>query len=141
MKIYLAASNAYAEKVREVAESIREIGHEVTSHWHDGGPLGGFLVSEQIENYPEKSQAGAFMDLGGILDSDIVTVFTDIPSTTGGFHVEFGVGIGLEKKIVIVGKPVNIFMMIPSVRRVANSAEFLKLMRNWRSLFHAPSTS
>ncbi len=139
MKIYLAASVTYAEETAAIAEDIRNIGHEVTSHWHDSVPLGGFLGSEEIENYQAKSQSGAFMDMSGILDADLIVVFTKKTSTTGGMHVEFGIAIGLEKKIVVVGRRVNVFMMIPSVRNVANEAEFLDLMKDWRSLFSAPA--
>jgi len=64
--------------------------------------------------------------LDDIKRADVVAVFTDAPSSTGGYHVEFGYALGLDKPIEVVGPPLNVFHALTLVTRHATAADFLK---------------
>ena len=54
-------------------------------------------------------------------------MFTDISSSTGGFHVEFGYALGKGKSVDIIGPQLNVFYALagmPNVRHFKTSTEW-----------------
>jgi hypothetical protein len=56
----------------------------------------------------------------------VVAIFTDPPSSTGGYHVELGYALGLGKPIHVVGPVHNIFYSLPHITRHESVDDFLE---------------
>jgi hypothetical protein len=113
MKIYLAASWPQRERMRTITTQLGALGHIVTSNWiRSDDPLG--MGPADIARDPGKAVLGCKRDLIDIADADLVAVFTDVPSSTGGFHVEYGYALALPRAIDIIGPKPNVFYAIGS---------------------------
>jgi hypothetical protein len=123
VKIYIAASFADKHYMRVVRNALMDQGHTVTSDWLD--TEGDGMIPEDISGDTARAQNGALTDMRGIRTAEWVAVFTDTPSTTGGLHVELGIGIGLKKKVVVVGPLLNVFCALPIIEHFDNVGDFL----------------
>ena len=47
--------------------------------------------------------------------ADVVISFTSVGGGKGGRHVEFGYGLGLGKKMIVVGPRENVFHTLPQI--------------------------
>ena len=104
MKIYLAAQYNRAAEMREVRALLCRRGHEVTSHWID--------LDHETEGTPRYAQE----DFYDVAAADAVVSFTSANGGGhGGRHVEFGIGLALNKRLIIVGPRENIFHALPQV--------------------------
>ena len=128
MKVYLAASILRREEMRAYRLDLERQGHLVTSSWLDSEEV------TQVDNMTEGDQSkhywSAQRDLGDIRDADTLILFTDQPSTTGGYHVEFGYAFALCKSMVVIGPVLNIFHTDPTVYTFSDWATFLNLLAN-----------
>lgn len=94
-KIYLAAAYNLAAQMQGYRKDLQAQGHEVTARWIDG------MVG------PWEDQGK--VDANDLFIADTVIVFTRVPSTTGGYHVELGLAIAWGRPIVLVGPKNNVF--------------------------------
>lgn len=87
--------------MRQYRDELEAMGHIVTSRW----------IDEDLS--PEGDFAGAaakgLKDIEDIGMAFHVLFFTDVPSTTGGMHVEFGYALARGRTLSIIGPLVNIF--------------------------------
>lgn len=127
-KIYLAASYIEKARMKGVRDFLVEQGYVVTSRWIDSPDTG--LDSDMIAGQPEQAAARAQHDLSDLLISDIIVVFTQTPSTTGGYHVELGLAMGLQKRIAIVGPRMNIFHTFPWCQWHPSFTDFAQFVRS-----------
>ena len=103
MKIYLAAQYNRAAEMREVRALLCRRGHEVTSHWIDLPP------DTEDPRYAQE-------DFYDVAAADAVVSFTSANGGgRGGRHIEFGIGLALNKRLIIVGPRENIFHALPQV--------------------------
>lgn len=113
MKIYLAAPYGSRATVAAYADELRSIGITVTSSWlaetHDITPgtegAATALSDEQVAEH-------AHTDLREVRDSDLLVLFTAASVGTeggGGRHVETGMALALDKPVLVVGEPENVF--------------------------------
>lgn len=118
MKIYLAATYAQMFEMREVAEKLKTAGHGITAKWIWG------------DEEKMTKEAAASMDLSNVMEADIVMSYSLPPYTKhtgGGRHVEFGFGVILSKRMMIVGeKGEHIFHYLPDVEHYATLDEAIK---------------
>jgi hypothetical protein len=105
MKIYLAARYGRAAEMCKVRTELQKYGHEITSHWIDG-----LHNADQDSRYAQE-------DFDDVVLCDAVVSFTGDPNgrSRGGRHVEFGVGLALRKRMIIVGPRENVFHRLPVV--------------------------
>jgi hypothetical protein len=114
MKIYLAAPFTAQDTMRGVRDVLTSIGHEVTSQWLDF--VGDGIPVSEINDHPEQSMGHAITDVGDIARSDMFVEFTQYgSSTTGGHHVELGIALAMQKRVIVVGPRENIFQTLPEV--------------------------
>lgn len=119
MKFYLAASYTKKASMRAARNVLEALGHEVVSRWLDG---------QETVPMPDNGSAcvqSALTDMQDINECEAVLVFSDKPSTTGGYFTEFGYAYGIRKKIVVIGPLRNIFMSLPNVMHFDDWIEFL----------------
>lgn len=122
MNIYLAAAYPRRAEMLMKAATLEALGHDVTSQWmHQDFGDGSVRATKE---------RGAFakMDLTDIDESDVVLVFTDKPSSTGGYHVEFGAALMMGKRCVVVGPRQNIFHCLDGVEHCATWDEAKALL-------------
>lgn len=100
-----------------VRSALQERGHIVTSRW---------LESKDGDDATESAD----MDWADIRRSDVVAIFVDVPSTSGGLHTELGIALQAEKDIIAVGDTSNlsVFFSLPEVSHCAGLEDFLHLM-------------
>jgi hypothetical protein len=128
MNIYLAASWPQRKRMRDIADHLSAIGYTATSEWiRSDSEIG--MGPEEIEADPDKAVDGFFRDLRNIHEANRVAVFTDVPSSTGGFHVEYGYALGKSIPIDIIGPKPNVFYspgmpLVYGVRHFADAGEW-----------------
>lgn len=124
MKFYMAASYTKKATMRAAQNVLEAMGHEVTSRW-----IYGQHIDPMADSANECIEA-AITDFQDINDADTVVVFSDKPSTTGGYHVEFGYAYGIRKKIVVIGPIRNVFMSLPNIMHFEDWNAFLSSLGN-----------
>lgn len=124
MKIYLASRFGRQAEMREVAERLRLLGHEVTSRWlteefSDGGR------QEVTEDDKAKWASYDFVD---VQIADAIISFTEPPGGCGrgGRHVEHGLALAWHKLIIVVGYRENVFHWLPGVRFYETTEQMLE---------------
>jgi len=98
----------------------------VTSRWidcHDGA-LEQSYTPEVLAAEPDRCWVHGAADLADIIAADTLVSFTGAGGK-GGRHIEHGYALALEKRIVIIGLPENIFHCHPWTERYDTWAEFL----------------
>lgn len=89
--------------MRQYRDELTAMGHLVTSRW----------IDEDWSFEPNFDGTGSehkgLKDLEDIGMAFHVLFFTDVPSTTGGYHVEFGYALGRGRTLSIIGPFLNIF--------------------------------
>lgn len=129
MIIYLAASFNSKERMRKIRDRINSDQDQVNSRWIDSDGQG--MYAEDIEADKVRAVQGARMDMRDIDQANMVAVFTDAESTSGGLHFEFGYAMGRNKYVVLVGPPVNIFCAHPRVlERFRDEEEFVSWVKS-----------
>ena len=120
MKVYLAGRYRRLDEIRRCADDLRESGHQVTSRWvlerHTApGPL----------DHPSWA-ALAQNDVDDTLAADAVISFTEAErGGGGGRQVEFGMGLALGKRLILVGPREHLFHTLPGVEVYATWGEAL----------------
>lgn len=116
MKIYLAGRYGRRQQLREVRKSLVDLGYEVTSSWLDTDFEGGVGSAHAP---PEMREKIALTNLKDLTRADAVVSFTEEPDSTqgkrGGRHVEFGMAVAMNKRLIVIGHRENVFHHLPQV--------------------------
>lgn len=113
--LYLASRFARGAEMEVYAKEARRAwGFEVTSRWHNGShgdvSTDGDLSDPDLPRY-------AAEDITDVTAADVVVSFTEGGGGKGGRHVEFGLGLALGKRMVIVGPREHIFHFAAGVEQ------------------------
>jgi nucleoside 2-deoxyribosyltransferase len=111
LKLYIATSFRNREQARIMRDLLQGFGHVITSRWID-------THLEEIDVLtPARQGQEALEDLEDVAAADGVVFVnnTDIPSTSGGMHVEMGYALALGKPVYIVGPRTSVFHYHPLV--------------------------
>ncbi len=140
MRFYIAARFDRLDEINIYANQLRERGYIVDCRWlqglhqlHPGAhlldtPAGFPNVSEGITM---AARPFAEDDVQDIVASDALVLFSEPPdshSKRGGRHVEFGIALGLGKRLIVVGPRENVFHCLPQVERFATWVECLEML-------------
>jgi hypothetical protein len=125
MRIYLAARYGRREELLGYRSRLEAAGHRVTSRWlweeHDL-PIGAS---------PEHGVRFALDDYEDVRSADCLISFTEEPGKApggrarGGRHVEFGLALASEARLIVVGWRENVFHYLPDVEFWATFDEAL----------------
>ena len=120
-KIYLAARYSRIDELNRYSVQLRAAGHEVTSRWL----LGNHQIQESVDavekatiSVPKEGSIFALDDYEDVAKANVVVSFTEEPrahASRGGRHVEFGLGLGWGKRVIVVGPRENVFHTLPQV--------------------------
>ena len=127
-RLYLAASFNRAEEMRGYRDELRGLGHHVTSRWIDVG--GSSMREEEVLTNPSIAQGHAVDNIADIMSADAMLMFTGVPSTTGGRHVEFGVALMIGKQVIIIGPRENVFQVYQGVDQFDTWTKFIDQVRS-----------
>ena len=119
-QIYLAARFDRQDELQEYADILKQKGIEVTSRW--------LWMSAAYMSTPwQFKDICALMDYEDIERANVVISFTGDPEKTsrGGRHVEFGIGLALKKRMIIIGECEHIFHFMHEVEVYPNFATFI----------------
>lgn len=109
-KVYLAARFDRQEELRDYARILKDQWIEVTSRWL-------WMPAAYVADTSEFKDICAVIDIQDIGRADVVVSFTADPKRTsrGGRHVEFGIGLALKKRMIIIGEREHIFHFMYAV--------------------------
>ncbi|MHB8573642.1 MAG: hypothetical protein ACYDAY_11930 [Candidatus Dormibacteria bacterium] len=116
-QVYLAARFGRQQELRAVAGWLRTAGYLCDPTWLRGGH------DLPLDVAPDDPRGAQFAqeDLRDLLESDIVICFTEEPGVAGrargGRHVEMGIAIGTNKRVIVVGPRENVFCWLPFMER------------------------
>jgi hypothetical protein len=122
MKIYMAAKFSRRKELELLSELLKDVGHVCNARWVFGGEEG--LSSEQI----------ADVDVNDVIDADAIMCFTHergTPQPGGGRHVEFGIALSRNKRLILIGPRENVFHHYPGVEVYESVSDFIQAERDW----------
>lgn len=122
MRWYMAASFGRQEELRGYRQTLLDAGEEVQARW---------VTSEQHDMDRDKvTDEGiaqyAIEDLEDITKSDGIISFTEGQHARGGRHAEFGIGLALNKRMILVGPREHVFHYLPSIEIYSDFDAFME---------------
>lgn len=143
-RVYLAARYSRREELCVYRKQLQDIGFRVQARWLDGKhqiadngtPIGDNGEALVESNHPDADilrSKFAQDDLEDVAGADIVISFTEPPRSNanrGGRHVEYGIALATNKRVIVVGYRENIFHWLPCV-------EFCRTWEEAKQLFNA----
>ena len=128
MKVYLAARYSRNAEMRGYRDDLVAMGHEVTSRWidlHSGtvsfvsaealGIQEKSFTPEQLSATPTLCNEYAEADWSDLAEAQWVISFTCATGGKGGRHVEFGIGLASNKRMIVVGPREHVFHTLADV--------------------------
>lgn len=122
-RIYLAARYSRHGEMQGVRDVLGALGYEITSRWIDqhGGALEASYTPEKLSADPDECAVFGQHDVADLKAADTCISFTSADGGgKGGRHVEFGLALGLGKRLIVVGPRENIFHTLPAVTHYEN---------------------
>jgi hypothetical protein len=107
--------------LRDCRQDLVDHGHYVTSRW----------IDSEIDSTDEDACAlCARTDFVDVVTADTIVSFTEAPrcASRGARHVEFGIALGLQKRMIIVGPREHVFHFYSGVERFECWGEFLSTL-------------
>lgn len=140
LSVYLAAPYSARDVVASYANELRIIGYRTVARWLTG-------EHEAAEGEPptaEQRHTWAMDDLADIDKADILIAFTadtvrqpldaivgSLFGTSGGRHVELGYAIARTKRVLLVGRPENVFHHLEPITRVDSWHQAVTTLASW----------
>lgn len=111
ISVYIGGSFAARKRIAEVAAKLEKRGYLVLSRWFDEEY---FIEKAWDNNFAgEVAEGMARLDFSQILQAKLIIIDSLEKSTTGGYHVELGMGLILNAlhgiRLVHIGTINNIF--------------------------------
>lgn len=103
VRIYIAGSFIDQQALRDPADQLWKLGHEITGSWlHE-------VAKPEVLTTEEFKRKLALKDIAEIYAADLI--IQDNRRSSGGKNAEWGIGLGqFQKKLLwLVGKPSHVF--------------------------------
>lgn len=128
--IYIAGRFSRRPEANELARRLQGLGHTITSRWVKPDcdhvlPTG---LSQQAAD--EERRRFAEEDVADVLACDWMISLMEEPRSNGrgGRHVEFGMALGLNKRLTIIGPRETVFHHLNQVEHFATVDEFMRAL-------------
>lgn len=132
MRVYLAARYSRREELQGYAQAIAEagVGTAELAWLREEHDWDGTDTPEGLA----QAQKFAVDDLQDLVAAHAIVVWSEEPGQCrrGGRHVEFGIALGMNKHVVVVGPLENVFYSLPSVARFGTWEEALAHLAAWK---------
>jgi hypothetical protein len=113
MKIYLASRFGRQAEMKAIRDRLVAMDHVVTSRWLDAEK------NDAVGSIhpPKERKKNAIDDYEDVIRADAMINFTEAPGGCGrgGRHVEFGIALQADKRLIVVGYRENVFHYLPPV--------------------------
>ena len=119
--VYLSARFERRDELNGYRAELEAAGLEVTSRW---------LTDPTPELTDEAWRQLATKDVEDVRRAAGLVLFAEPGGGGGGRHVEFGVALGLDKRVIVVGEPENLFHRLDAV----------EVVPTWEDAFKAIAT-
>lgn len=134
--IYIAARFSRRAEAHELSKRLRERGHTITSRWvrpNDDHVLPTGLSAQAAD--AERARF-ATEDCADVIACDCMVSLMEEPRSNGrgGRHVEFGMALGLGKRLVVIGPLETVFHHLPQVVAFRDEPDFLYALDTGLSL-------
>ncbi len=117
--IFLSSSySRRGETKRHVLELV-EVGYIVASTWLIGEVPFSF-DEDKLDECFATAKALAITNFEDLKEADTVICFAepaDSPNQRGNRHVEFGMAVGMGKRVILIGEPEIAFHCLPGIER------------------------
>jgi hypothetical protein len=127
--VYIAARTGRVHEIRARVPDIEQLGYSVIGSWVRSSPGLDPLVST------EAGAEAAESDLSEIRAAGVFVTVTEGAEASafgrGGRHVEFGVALALEKRILVIGPVEHVFHLARGVVVCSDWSEALATLREW----------
>lgn len=128
MKIYIAARFSKRPEANQLARKLQALGHTITSRWVKPDcdhvlPTG---LSQQAAD--DQRRRFAQEDFDDVQACDMLVSLMEEPrsNSRGGRHVEFGIALGMGKRLVIIGPRETVFHHLPMIEHFIGVDEFIR---------------
>ncbi len=126
MKIYIAARFSKRPECNQLARYLKGFGHEITSRWVL--PDSDHVVPTGMSRKAADSERRRFAieDVEDVIGCDWMISLMEEPrsNSRGGRHVEFGIALGLGKKLTIIGPRETVFHHLDCVEHFETVTQF-----------------
>ncbi len=121
--IYLAARYSRREEIRGYKINLENKGFVVTSRWledisTDEEHILVNKIEESDNSIPIEARILADIDVSDVMQADTLILFSETPVSKyarGGRHVEFGIALASNKRVIVIGPRENIFHTLENV--------------------------
>ncbi len=120
VSIYLASRYDRLVEMQAYRDLLNAAGYNVVARWVNG-------EHEAYDTDPHLRHKFAQEDMEDVTRSNWVISFTEGPESNtrrGGRHVELGLGLGLGKRMIVIGWRENVFHYLPQVEFYHTWSEF-----------------
>ncbi|MBU0847191.1 hypothetical protein KKH23_08420 [Patescibacteria group bacterium] len=128
MRFYLAAKFPRRREIALYRQQLIDLGHVCDCRW-----LTNSKHQDEFDNLttnkPGFNCRLAQEDLADLYNSEALVLFGP-GSTRGGCHVEFGVALALNKRIIWIGRRTHVFSYLTCVKVYPDFASFIKELKN-----------
>lgn len=132
MRFYIAARFSKRPECNALAQQLKAMGHTITSRWvkPDSDHVMPTGLSEQAAD--AERERFAHEDFIDVMVCDAMLSLMEEPrsNSRGGRHVEFGIALGLSKRMFIIGPRETVFHHLPNVIHFADNQQFLSYMES-----------
>lgn len=124
---YICARFGRQAEARLFSKKLEMLGHTITSTWVDQVELEMYRDSD-----PRVWERAAVKDVHEVMESDALIYLSEVEENEwgrGGRHVEFGVALGLEIPIFVIGPKENLFHFCPRVQHFETQEDFIRALK------------
>ena len=122
MKVYLSGAFDHRDEVAGLSEFMGRAGITVTSNWLHEPPLA--YDATEFDMWERRARAND--DMADIRRADAFVYITLWPSTTGGRHVELGMALAWDKRVIRIGPADNMFSHLATIESFETIEAFMQ---------------
>ena len=129
-KVYIAARFSRRHECHALGKQLQSIGHTITSRWIKPGD-DHVIPSGQSERAADAERRRfAMEDCDDVRACDWMISLMQEPrdNSRGGRHIEFGMALGLGKRLTIIGPKETVFHHLDCVEHFETSDQFLSAL-------------
>lgn len=125
-QFYICARFGRQEEARLFSQTLEGLGHTITSTWVDQVEL------EMYGDNQRERERAAVKDVQEVVGSEALVYLSEAEDNVwgrGGRHVEFGIAVGLELPIFVIGPKENLFHFFPGITHFETQEDFIRALK------------
>ena len=126
--IYIAARFSRRPECNALAHKLQALGHTITSRWVRPGDDQVIPTGTSAQAADAERRRFAMEDVEDVLACNWMISLMEEPrsNTRGGRHIEFGMALGLGKRLTIIGPRETVFHHLDAVEHFDSVEAFLE---------------